>query len=63
MDGYQKGGGLMDKITNAEDYEKALDRINELMDMNPGLGSPEGKELDSLVALVQDYECGEFDIK
>ena len=44
-----------------EDYQKALSRIEELMDAE--LGTPEGDELDSLVTLVEKYEDKEFPIK
>ena len=36
------------------DYEAALARIDQLMDAEPG--SPEGRELDMLVDLVDRYE-------
>jgi HTH-type transcriptional regulator/antitoxin HigA len=37
-----------------QDYERALARINDLMDADPG--TPEGDELESLANLVELYE-------
>ena len=41
-------------IRTQADYETGLARIEELMDAEPG--SPEGRELDALVDLVDLYE-------
>ena len=41
-------------IKTEKDYEKALARINDLMDADPG--TPEGDELEQLVTLVEMYE-------
>lgn len=41
-------------IKNESDYEAALDRVNELMDAEPG--TPEGDELELLATLVELYE-------
>jgi HTH-type transcriptional regulator / antitoxin HigA len=35
-------------------YRRVLDRINDLMDADPG--TPAGDELDMLVSLVEHYE-------
>ena len=46
---------MIPKVINTEkDYEKALARINILMDADPG--TPEGDELELLVTLVELYE-------
>lgn len=37
-----------------KDYERALARINDLMDADPG--TPEGDELESLATMVELYE-------
>jgi HTH-type transcriptional regulator / antitoxin HigA len=42
------------------DYERALARINDLMDADPG--TPEGNELESLVNLVEVYEEANYPI-
>ncbi len=41
-------------IKTEKDYERALARINDLMDADPG--TPEGDELELLVTLVELYE-------
>lgn len=41
-------------IRTGADYETALTRIDELMDAEPG--SPEGREFDVLVDIVDLYE-------
>jgi HTH-type transcriptional regulator / antitoxin HigA len=41
-------------VKNENDYKAALDRINELMDTEPG--TPEGDELELLAMLVELYE-------
>jgi HTH-type transcriptional regulator/antitoxin HigA len=47
-------------IKTEKDYEKALARINDLMDADPG--TPEGDELELLVTLVEMYEKTEYPI-
>ena len=45
------------KILKTEkDYDKALNRIDELMELNPKLGTKESDELEILVLLVEKYE-------
>jgi HTH-type transcriptional regulator/antitoxin HigA len=46
----------IEPIRTEADYETTLARIDELMDAEPG--SPEGRELDVLVDLVDLYESG-----
>ena len=41
-------------IKTEEDYQRALARIDELMDAEPN--TPEGDELEPLVTLVELYE-------
>ncbi len=43
-------------IKNEEEYEKALERVNELMEENPALGSAKSDELEILVLLIEKYE-------
>lgn len=46
---------MIPKIIKTEaDYDRALDRIDALMDADPG--TPEGDELELLVTLVELYE-------
>lgn len=47
-------------IKNEEDHEKALSRIEQLMDAKPGI--PEMDELELLTALVEMYEERHFPI-
>jgi len=47
-------------IKNEADYDKALSRIESLMDARPD--SPEGDELDVLVTLVEKYEGQHYPI-
>ncbi len=41
-------------IKTEKDYDRALDRINDLMDADPG--TSEEDELEKLVTLVEHYE-------
>jgi len=45
------------KILKTEkDYDKALNRIDELMELNSKIGTKESDELEILVLLVEKYE-------
>ena len=53
----QRKSKMQLKILKTEkDYDKALNRIDELMELNPKLGTPESDELEILVLLVEKYE-------
>ncbi len=43
-------------IHNETDYNNALDRVDELMEINPALGTPQSDELEVLVLLIEKYE-------
>ena len=43
-------------IRNEEEYDKALEEIDRLMELNPALGSKESDELEVLVLLIEKYE-------
>jgi HTH-type transcriptional regulator/antitoxin HigA len=43
-------------IHNEHDYDEALNRIDELMDLNPTLNTPQSDELEVLALLVEKYE-------
>ena len=47
-------------IITEEEHQKALSRIEELMEAEPN--TPEGDELDFLVTLVEKYEDKEYPI-
>jgi HTH-type transcriptional regulator/antitoxin HigA len=52
---------MIPKIIKTEkDYDWLLDRINDLMDADPG--TSEGETLDLLVTLVELYEKGKHPI-
>ena len=53
----QRKSKMQLKILKTEkDYDKALNRIDELMELNPKLGTKESDELEILVLLVEKYE-------
>ena len=43
-------------INNEIEYDKALTRVDELMEINPKLGTPLSDELEILVLLIEKYE-------
>ncbi len=43
-------------IHNEIDYDNALDRVDELMDLNPEMGTSESDELEVLALLIEKYE-------
>jgi len=43
-------------IHNETDYDKALDRVDELMDLSPALGTAQSDELEVLALLIEKYE-------
>ena len=53
----QRKSKMQLKILKTEkDYDKALNRIDELMELNPKLGTLESDELEILALLVEKYE-------
>ena len=43
-------------IHNENDYDKALDRVDMLMELDPAMGTIESDELEVLVLLIEKYE-------
>jgi HTH-type transcriptional regulator/antitoxin HigA len=43
-------------IKNEQEYEKALIRVDELMELNPKIGTKESDELEVLAILIEHYE-------
>ena len=43
-------------IRNEEEYDRALEEVDILMELNPALGSEESDELEVLVLLIEKYE-------
>ena len=52
---------LIHPIHNEKDYEKALDRIEEIFDAKPG--TKQGDELEILGILIDEYEKKHFPIE
>ena len=53
---------LLKPIKNEKDYDFALNRVDELMELNPDLGTQESDELEVLVMLIEKYEEKEWAI-
>lgn len=49
-------------LENKKQYEEALKRIDELMDINPGLKTDSGKEMKLLLLLIEKYEDDHYPI-
>lgn len=49
-------------LENKKDYESALERIEELMEINPGTKTDAGRELKLLLLLVERYEDEHYPI-
>lgn len=43
-------------LINEEQYHRCLHEINDLMDMDPSNSSEEGKLLNAMATLVENYE-------
>jgi len=43
-------------IKNEQEYDLALNRVDELMDMSPEMGTTKSDELEVLVMLIEKYE-------
>ena len=51
----------MDKVIKSKsDYESALSAIEDLIDLDPEIGSTEAEQLELLTLLIQDYESKTF---
>jgi len=53
---------LLKPIKNEIDYDNALMRVDELMELNPDLGISESDELEVIVMLIEKYEKKEWAI-
>lgn len=47
---------ILKPIKNEQEYDVALARVDELMDLNPEMGTNESNELEVLVLLIEKYE-------
>jgi len=43
-------------IRNEKEYDEALNRVDQLMELDPELGTPQSDELEVLVLLIEKYE-------
>ncbi|KAB7891354.1 helix-turn-helix domain-containing protein [Poseidonibacter ostreae] len=43
-------------IKNEEEYDRALNRVDELMELNPKLDTAKSDELELLVLIIEKYE-------
>jgi HTH-type transcriptional regulator/antitoxin HigA len=43
-------------IRTEKEYDEALDRVDELMELDPEMGSEQSDELEILVMLIEKYE-------
>ncbi len=57
-----KKAGEMKIIKNKKDYDKAIQRIEELIDKNPDNNSDLGDELEVLSLLIEKYEDEHYPI-
>ena len=51
---------LLKPIKNEQDYDKALDRVDFLMELNPEIGTKESDELEVIAMLIEKYEEKEW---
>lgn len=49
-------------IKNDADYEMAMDRLSELIELCPSIDSPESDELEHISILIEHYEAKNFQI-
>jgi antitoxin component HigA of HigAB toxin-antitoxin module len=47
-------------MLSRDEYDRALARIDELMALDPEIGTPQGAELTDLVDVVIEYELHHF---
>lgn len=53
---------ILKPIKNEKDYDDALNRVDELMELNPDLGTKYSDELEVLAMLIEKYEEYEWAI-
>lgn len=53
---------ILKPIRNEQEYDKALEVVDRLMELNPALGSQDSDNLEVLVLLIQKYEEKHWDI-
>ncbi len=53
---------LLNTIKSEEDHNLGLNRLQELISLNPPKNTPEGDELEVISLLLEDYEAREYNI-
>ena len=53
---------LLKPIKTEDDYDRALDRVDVLMELDPDIGTPQSDELEVLVMLIEKYEEKQWNI-
>ncbi len=53
---------ILKPIRNEQEYDKALEVVDRLMELNPVLGSQDSENLEVLVLLIEKYEEEKWDI-
>ena len=53
---------LLKPIKTEDDYNRALARVDELMELDPDIGTSQSDELEVLVMLIEKYEEKEWNI-
>ncbi len=53
---------LLKPIKTEDDYDRVLDRVDVLMELDPDIGTPQSDELEVLVMLIEKYEEKQWNI-
>jgi len=53
---------LLKPIKTEDDYDRVLDRVDVLMELDPDIGTPLSDELEVLVMLIEKYEEKQWNI-
>ena len=53
---------LLKPIKTEDDYDRALDRVDVLMELDPDIGTPQSDELEVVVMLIEKYEEKQWNI-
>ena len=53
---------LLKPVKTEDDYDRALDRVDVLMELDPDIGTPQSDELEVLVMLIEKYEEKQWNI-
>ncbi len=53
---------LLKPVKTEDDYDRALARVDELMELDPDIGTSQSDELEVLVMLIEKYEEKEWNV-